>query len=106
MKHRQLRNAKVLPIRTVRSQATSKDKAGALPPGVHADKSTICAKVDLEREVEAEHLPKHATGLTFVKDRSISVNVGDKIPPKDDEYESDPEDDSFEIDGRRRRTTT
>ena len=32
-----------------------------------------------------------------MKDRSISVNVGDKIPPQEDECDSDPEDDSFEI---------
>ena len=65
---------------------------------MHADKSTICANVDLEGEAKVEHLvPKHATQLTFVKDRSISVNVDDKIPPQEDECDSDPEDDSFEI---------
>ena len=46
-----IKNGKALPIRKVRSQAT-KYKAGALPAAVYADKSTVCTKVDLEREAE------------------------------------------------------
>ena len=46
-----IKNGKTLPIRTVRSQAT-KDEAGVLPAAVYADKSTVCTKVDPEREAE------------------------------------------------------
>ena len=76
-----IKNGKALPIRKVRSQAT-KYKAGALPAAVYADKSTVCTKVDLEREAEVEHLVlQHATQLTFLNDCSFSVNGGDAIPP-------------------------